>query len=80
MNEFMKVINHGENQIDLTHIGTEVVQARPTELHFKTNGSIDDKPSFVIVMRYATGAAVYGQFTLDTLEDCLEQLGYEINS
>jgi hypothetical protein len=78
MNEFMKVVNHGAKPIDLRHIGSTAKEARLVELHFNTNGSIEEKPSLAIVMQLPSGLNIYGQMSLETLNDCLEQLGYEI--
>lgn len=44
MATFMNVINHGTNQIDRAHIGSTSREARPVELHYKTNGSIKNQP------------------------------------
>lgn len=78
MSEFIKVKNHGANPIDLSEIGSTAKELRPTELHFNTNGSIDDKPTFAIVMKHPSGLNVYGQFSMKTLQDCLNELGFEI--
>lgn len=79
MSEFIKVTNHGANPMDLRHIGGTAKELRPTELHFNTNGSVDDKPTFAIVMQHPSGLNVYGQFSLNTLRDCLNELGFEIS-
>lgn len=78
MATFIKVVNHGNNQIDLRHIGSTSVEARPTELHFNINGSVKDNPTLAIVMRLPSGLNVFGQMSLETLEECLNELGYEI--
>lgn len=78
MNKFMKVINHGANPIDLSHIGSTSKEVRPVELHYNTNGSLNGTPTIAIVMEFEYGLKVYGQMSLDTLDDCMNQLGYEI--
>lgn len=78
MAKYIEVINHGKNQIDLRHIGSTAMEARPTELHFKENGSLDDSPSLAIVMQLVSGQNVFAQLSLKTLQECLNELGYEI--
>lgn len=78
MAKFMKVFNHGNEQIDLSGIGVTSKECVPTELHHKNNGSVDEKPSFVIVMKMPSGLSVYGQLSLETLSECLNELGYNI--
>jgi len=74
----MKVVNHGASTINLRHLGTDIIQMMPSELHYKTNGSTSDGPSFAMVLQGPIGIYVVGQFTLDTLQECLGELGYEI--
>lgn len=79
MNEFITVFDHGTKKIDLSHIGSTAEQLRPIELHHNSNGSIKDEPVFAIVLRdQGAGRRFYAQFTLETISDCLSQLGYEI--
>lgn len=77
MNKFMTVKNHGEEKIDVSHIPSIVLEAVPTELHFKTNGALFDTPSIAIVMKVAH-IHVIGEISLNTLSDCMDQLGYKI--
>lgn len=77
MAKYMKVVNHKKGKVDLTSLGTNIGEYYPTELHYKSDGAIGDKPSFTIVMREPNGSSVYGQFSLDTLNECLKELGYK---
>lgn len=81
MEEF-KIINHGNGPINLTHFNPKnIVEMRPTELHFKENGSLENKPSFALVFEMPWSFAapiVYGQISLQMLNDGLRELGYEI--
>ncbi len=79
MAKYIKVKNHGANRIDLSHIGDTAKELFPTELHFNKNGSVDNKPTFAIVMHNKSGLNVYGQFSFKTLQECLNELGYEIS-
>lgn len=83
MSKFIRTVNHGTNQINLSHL-SEISQAppievRPVELHYKEDGAVGNAPSFVMVFhdpfanRYS-----YGQFSLDTLGQSLRELGIEI--
>lgn len=80
MAKYIKVIvvNHGDGKIELKNLGSRYAAAIPVELHYKANGSLKDEPSFAMVMEMPTGFKVYGEFSLQTLSDCLEELGYEI--
>lgn len=77
MSEFIKVTNHQANPIDLRHID-RIIESRPIELHYNENGSIEDKPSFAIVLKLPSNLKTCGQFSLKTLETCLDELGYKI--
>lgn len=77
MAEFMKVTNHGKEQYKVEDFN-DGIQFKPIELHYKEDGSIDNKPSFLMVMERHDRPKAFGQFTLKTLSDCLEELGYEI--
>ena len=72
----MKGIDHGKGQIDLKH---HLTPARflPTELHHKVDGSIEDAPSFAIVMEHG-GIVVFGEVSLKMFNEALADIGYEI--
>lgn len=78
MAQFIKVVDWGEKQIDLRPIAFNSMEAMPVELHHKTNGSVDGKPSFVMVMQTPSKYNIFGQFSLETLKECLDELGYKI--
>ena len=46
-------------------------------MHFNQNGTINDKPTLAIIMELCN-IGVYGQISLATLNDCFNQVGYEI--
>lgn len=79
MAEFIKVVNHGAKQMDLRHIGATAMEVTPIELHYNKNGSTEDKPTFCMVLSHPSGLKVFGQFSLKTLQDCLNELGYQIH-
>lgn len=54
-------------------------ELQPKELHYLVKGAKGDKPSFAMVMGDLKGdLVVVGQFSLETLTDCLKELGYEL--
>lgn len=81
MSTELKPINHGAGIIDLTGHGT-VIEMMPTELHMKSNGRKDDTPSFAILLEKDNGylgkLKVVGQFSLATLKEVMDVLGYKI--
>lgn len=77
-----KAVNHGKKQIDLLHLGLNAIELRPTEIHLRENGAVDEAPSFCIVLtdqaKIFHHHPVYGQISLDMLNEGLKELGYEI--
>lgn len=72
-------INHGTNDMDFTKYGKNFAQMLPRELHFKENGTRDDKPSFAILMNHPMiPGVVVGQLSLKTWNEALGDVGYEI--
>lgn len=75
----IKTYNHGTGPVDLRHLNQASIQCTPIEMHLKTDGSLTDKPSFTIVMILPLiNQPVHGQYTLETFQKCLDELGYEI--
>jgi hypothetical protein len=77
------VITHdwGEEKIDLRHL-SGALEGKPTEIHHKSNGSIKDEPTFTFIIE-REGAMIdkiqmYGQISLEMLNQALGELGYEI--
>jgi len=74
--------DHGEKPIDLTELAQRFIttEMRPVQLHHKSNGAKDDKPSFTIVMitpdRFRLCA--YGQVSFDMLFKALDNVGYTL--
>jgi hypothetical protein len=78
-NKEFRGINHGKGQIDLQHLGVNQVQLRPTEIHLKENGDLDDNPSVAIVLSEPSiKFAVVGQLSLKMWNEGLADIGYEI--
>ena len=76
-------INHGKGKIDLTKHNSDgrfnnVTEMKPIEIHLKEDGSVKDEPSFAIVMKNVFGAVVYGQISLEMLNEGLADIGYKI--
>ena len=85
MDKPLKTLNWGKLKIDFSSSRYHYIQEmRPTEIHLKEDGSINNKPSFAIVMsRDEIGAEeyhypIYGQISLEMLNEGLKELGYEI--
>lgn len=76
-------IDHGKNVVDLRHLGTSF-EMRPTEIHLKKNGSLNETDSVVIVFTIPTeltgfkSPAVYGQISIEMFNDGLADIGYKI--
>ncbi len=71
-------INHGKGNIDIKH--DLVAQLLPIEIHLKENGTLDDKPSFAIVLSSMVKSlpVVVGQLSLKMWNEGLKDIGYEI--
>jgi len=70
--------NWGRGAIDLTHLRS-ITEFRPTEIHMKEDGDLDDKPSFAIVLETNTSSScVVGQLSLKMLNSGLKDVGYQI--
>lgn len=77
MNPYMTAKDWGTGKMDLRHHGPRLRELRLIELHHKSDGARDDGPSFAIVLKNHT-MTVCGEITLETLNDTLGQIGYEI--
>ena len=69
--------NHHKGKVDLTHLGP-AVEARPTEVHLKEDGAIDDGPSLTFVSLPSTGIPIVSQITVKMLKEGLADIGYKI--
>ena len=84
--DFKCFFDHGTGPIDLNKWGNvgKISEMRPVELHHKSNGSIREKPSFAIVLVDSlhdsdiTDNMVYGQISLEMLNDGLKEIGYKL--
>lgn len=76
-----KAFNHGKNKIDLSS-KNNLVFMRPTEIHLKEDGDINDEPSFAIIMAIPFQsefvAPVVGEISLKMFNEALESIGYKI--
>jgi hypothetical protein len=77
MNKDFKAFNHDTGQIDLSKFGN-AIQMKPIEIHLKEDGSIENKPSFAIVMADPNIGYVFGQISLKMLNEGLADIGYEL--
>jgi hypothetical protein len=69
----------GTGKIEITGFN-RVLSLRPTEIHHKSDGSLDNKPSFCFVLSIPndTDFCVCGEMSLEMLNKSLGHLGYEI--
>lgn len=83
MSKPFKGVNWGKKQIKLY----DAFEMLPVEIHLKEDGAIGDRPSFCIVMssRHPDGInpdvtlpCVFGQISLDMLNDGLKDIGYKV--
>lgn len=76
-NKFMTVKNVGIDKYRPE--GDAVLLMRPVELQMKEDGAKDDTVSFMIVMDSpALEFRGVGEFSLATISDCFEQLGFKL--
>lgn len=79
MAKYMTVTNHHNGKIDLRHLGKNAFEAVPIEFHYKEDGTIDDLSSIAIVMNVIElEVNVFGEMSLNTLKECLNEVGYDI--
>lgn len=76
MAKFIRVFNHGKGKIEIP--SPILSEAIPVELHFKEDGALNNKPSFAMVMTAPILGRIFGQLSLETLQECLNELGYSI--
>lgn len=72
-----KAYNHGKGRIDLRDLG-KINLMRPTEIHLKEDGDVEDNPSFAIVMEDLVSLPVVGELSLKMLNEALQEIGYEL--
>jgi hypothetical protein len=74
---FIKTVNVGTDKVRLE--AATAIEFSPVELHMKEDGSKNGKPSFTWVMvNPHSPVTVYAQFSLDSLIDAFDELGFEI--
>lgn len=78
MPEEFKGIDHGTSHINLQFEQRFAYELRPTEIHHKIDGALDNEPSFAIVMSHPNGFACFGQISLEMFNKALGEIGYKI--
>jgi uncharacterized secreted protein with C-terminal beta-propeller domain len=75
----VSVHNWKEQRIQI-QAAAPVVTTHLTEFHFKENGTVTGGPSFAIVTQQEVHSRkIITEFSLDTLKECLNAVGYEIH-
>ncbi len=76
----------GQNPFKLFNAGTDKMnlplgsfELRPTELHYKEDGAIGNKPSFCILMEHPDRPPVYGQVSMEMFNKALKGLDLVIH-
>lgn len=70
-------INCGSDQIDLSDLDIKA-ELRPLRIYYRENGTLDNSPSFAIVMSDRGGLSVVGQLSLRMFNEGLADIGYKI--
>lgn len=71
-------VDHGTGPIDLRE-HKSILELYPAELHHKSDGALDNTPSFGILFREPSlGIMALGQISLETLTGALDSLGYSL--
>lgn len=74
-----KGFNWGKGTVNFMPVaGESWKEFKPTQIHLKEDGTIDDKPSLVIVMEGRSKHMAYGQISLEMLNEGLADIGYKI--
>ncbi len=75
----LRTYNHGTGLIQTDMKGiVKLTQGMPTELHLKEDGTLDNKPSFAVVIEDLNRNKVIGQISLRMLKQALNELGYDV--
>lgn len=69
--------NWGTRIMKVDVVDKRVMLMRPTEIHLKENGALDNTPSLAIVMDTQT-LRVVGEVSLNMLNEGLKSIGYEL--
>jgi hypothetical protein len=77
MKDTFTAINHGKEMITIEGV-EDVIMMRPTEIHLKEDGALDDTPSFAILMESSYIPPVVGEISLKMLNDALVTIGYKM--
>ena len=79
------VKNWGKDKINLRHLelisgvsSYTLEEGRITEVHFKKDASVTETPGCCLVITIPLKGCVYTMVTMDTLNDCLNQFGYQV--
>jgi hypothetical protein len=75
----IKTFNWGTNPIQLEFPDAIGFEFKPIQVHLKEDGSLDNKPSFCVVLHHPiVDKYVYGQISLKMADDVLRQFGMKI--
>lgn len=81
MEKDFKVVDSGDGPIDLRH-HKKLVELRPTEFHHKSNGDVNNNPSFCMILEDTSKGGlevvISGQISLETLAHAMDELGYSL--
>lgn len=67
------------NKLRSSDLITPAQEMRPTELHHRSIGELNNGPSFCLVMEHPTRAPVFCQVTFAMLSTALDRLGYKLS-
>lgn len=70
--KFVTCYNHGTEAFDLRYLRQIPMELSHIEVHRKEDGAVDDKPSYLFVMRDVHGRLYMAQMTEATLFDAIE--------
>jgi hypothetical protein len=78
MEKAFKAFNVGTGKIDLSHHQLGLTMMRSVEIYCKEDGSVKDEPTFSIVMTSPFSKPVFGEISLEMLNEGLNEIGFEI--
>ena len=76
----IECVSVGMSSINIEDTFSNISEYRPTRIYLKTNGSIENEPSFAILGENLTKDAILLQISLKMLQDCLFKLGYKLEN
>jgi hypothetical protein len=72
--------NWGKEAIELEDNGKHLFEGKPTQIHFKENGAIGERPIIAIIIEFAPITPFYavGQISIDMFNDGAKDFGYKL--